>query len=287
MKLSFITDEFTQSFHEAVAFAQEFGLHGLELRSVDDRPIHDFDDDTLNNWKKLLDNAGLEVSNLAGSFFKCDPNPEAISAELKKLERLCQIADILGCSTIRGFTFFRDGDTPATAETLAPYYDSAKQILRRYGKQLVLEADPSVNTSNHASVAALLELLDKDCFAAVYDPGNCLYDPFGEEPFPAGYKAILPHLKHVHIKDVILTENGPLCLAPGQGLVGFRPLLAQLKADGYDGWLSLEPHYRKNQVLTEEQMRTPAGSNFSSGGYEAMAESALALKAMLKEINWI
>ena len=36
MKLSFITDEVTQSFDEAVRFAKENGLTGLELRSVED-----------------------------------------------------------------------------------------------------------------------------------------------------------------------------------------------------------------------------------------------------------
>ena len=36
MKISFITDEVTQSFDEAVRFARQNGLAGLELRSVED-----------------------------------------------------------------------------------------------------------------------------------------------------------------------------------------------------------------------------------------------------------
>ena len=34
MKISFITDEVTQSFDEAVRFARQNGLAGLELRSA-------------------------------------------------------------------------------------------------------------------------------------------------------------------------------------------------------------------------------------------------------------
>ena len=286
MKLSFITDEFTQNIYEAVEFAKKYGLQGLELRSVDDRPIHSFDDETLKQWKQLFDSNGLQVVSLASNFYKCDLRGDVIDEELRKLERLCQIADILGCHTIRGFTFFREGDTPALETELAPHYAEPGKILARYGKQLVLEADPSVNTSNHDGVARVLSLLDARQFAAVFDPGNCLYDPFGEKPFPDGYEAIKPYLKHVHIKDVVLSSDGPVCVAPGTGLVGFVKLLARLQADGYNGWLSLEPHYRKNQVLTEEQMRTPAGAQFSSGGYEVMAESAEALKTLLAHLGW-
>lgn len=39
MKISFITDEVTQSFDEAVRFARQNGLAGLELRSVEDTAI--------------------------------------------------------------------------------------------------------------------------------------------------------------------------------------------------------------------------------------------------------
>ena len=39
MKISFITDEVTQSFDEAVRFARQNSLAGLELRSVEDTAI--------------------------------------------------------------------------------------------------------------------------------------------------------------------------------------------------------------------------------------------------------
>lgn len=286
MKISFITDEFTQSLDEAIAFALEHALQGVELRSVDNRPIHDFSLDEVAEWKKKLDAAGLKVSNLSGSFNKCDRIPALMKAELEKLEKLCQIAEILECNTIRGFTFFRTGEQWAPAEEIAPLFVPAGKILQRHKKMLILEADPSVNTTNHAALANVLALLDGSCFGAVYDPGNCLYDPKREHPFPDGYEAVKPYLQHIHIKDAVYLENGePLCLAPGQGLVGYNELLKRLKADGYNGWLSLEPHYRKDTILTEEQMRTPSGDDFSRGGKEAMQESVEALVGMLNQLN--
>lgn len=284
MKLSFITDEATQSLREAIALAQELGLDGLELRSVEDTAVDAASEDTLRRWHFEIERAGLSVCNLAGSFNKCritaavTPEPE-----LQKLERLCRAADILDCTTIRGFAFFADPSGPAVTEQMTAAFSIPAQMLRKRGKKLLLEADPTVNTTNHAALARLLDTLDTDYFGAIYDPGNDVYDPSGEIPFPDGYFHIRKHLAHVHIKDAVLRNGKPECVKIGTGLVDYPALLRQLKADGYDGWLSLETHYRKGAVLTETQMRLPQGAAFSHGGREALIESAQALKYLLSE----
>lgn len=284
-KLAFITDEATQDFQEAVELAKHCGMQGLELRSVYDAPIDRIAHGTLREWKRQLDGEGLQVCNLAASFYKCAYEGTVPEGELEKLSRLCDAADILGCETIRGFAFFAPEEGNVPPERLAPLFEQPGRILRERGKRLLLEADPSVNTTNHTAVAALLALLDKEAFGAIYDPGNDIYDPLGEKPFPEGYGAIRSRLFHVHIKDAVLAEGSPLCVKPGTGLVDYKGLLEALFQDGYEGWLSLEPHYRKDSVLTEEQMRIPQGSDFSRGGREALAESAEALKGLVSTIT--
>lgn len=284
MKLAFITDEATQDFAEAVELAKDCGLQGLELRSVNDTPIDKIPPMLLREWKRRLNDEGLAVCSLASSFYKCRPE-EGLSEELEKLSRLCDAADILGCGTIRGFAFFAPESGRAAPEELAPFFERPRKLLRQRGKRLLLEADPSVNTTNHAALAALLGLLDREAFGAIYDPGNDIYDPLGEKPFPEGYGAVCSRIFHVHVKDAVLLEGNPFCVKPGTGLVDYRGLLGALIQDGYDGWLSLEPHYRKGSVLTEEQMRIPQGAEFSRGGKEALKESAEALKELLSAVK--
>ena len=281
MKLAFITDEVTQSFDEAVRFAIENGLAGLELRSVEDTPIDAVPADTLRAWKKRLDAEGLAVCGLAGSFYKCAPEPKANAAQLKKLERLCDAADLLGCENLRGIAFFAPPEGSLPAEALAPYFEEPVRLLERRGKTLLLEADPSVNTSNHAALARLLAAIGAPRLRAIFDPGNCLYDPLGETPFPDGYNAIRPWLAHVHIKDAVRAGGEAQCVRVGTGQVGYPALLRRLAADGYDGWLSMETHYRLNARLSEEQLRRPGGAAFSEGGAAATAESVAALKEIL------
>ena len=69
MKISFITDEVTQSLEEAIAFARKHRMQGVELRSVEGLTLEQADRETLKGWKKQLDAARLCVSNLATSFF--------------------------------------------------------------------------------------------------------------------------------------------------------------------------------------------------------------------------
>lgn len=284
MKISFITDEATQDFDEAVAFAQKYDLQGLELRSVDDTPIDQISESTLKIWKEKLDIAGLSVPCLSGSFFKCDvPLDEAPADEIAKLKRLCRAADILGCSLIRGFAFFAPQSGASDANHLKPFFKQASEILHASGKRLLLEADPSVNTTNHASLAHLLDVLDDLAFGAIFDPGNDIYDPLHERPYPEGYEAIRPYLTHVHIKDAVIVNGEISCVKTGTGLVNYPALLRRLAADGYEGWLSIETHYRKSLHLTEDQMRLPQGAAFSAGGMEATAECAIALHELLCE----
>lgn len=281
MKLAFITDEVTQRFDDAVRFAKENGLAGLELRSVEDMPIDAVPAGTLRKWRQRLDAEGLTVCGLAGSFYKCVPEPDAIGAELEKLSRLCDAADLLGCTHLRGFAFFAPPEGPLPAERLAPFFEQPVRMLEQRGKTLLIEADPSVNTSSHAALARLVKAIGSPRVRAIFDPGNCLYDPLGETPFPDGYEAIRPWLAHIHIKDAVRGETGSRCVRVGDGQVGYPALLRRLAADGYRGWLSMETHYRLAAQLTEDQLRRPGGAGFSEGGAAATAESVAALKEIL------
>ncbi len=281
IKLAFITDEATQDLAEAITFAKEHGLQGVELRSVADTPIDRIDHDTLRKYKNMLDEAKLTVCNLASSFFKCLPSQA--EPEYDKLVRLCDAADILECDTIRGFVFFAEGEPKITDEMIARFAP-AVEILRNRNKQLLLEADPSVNTTNHAALASFLDRLNCPEVGAIYDPGNDIYDRYREVPYPDGYNSVKHHIRHVHIKDAVRNENDePECVCIGTGWVDYPGLIRALSADGYDGWMSLETHYRLGAAISEELMTRPGGAAFSEGGMGATAESAAALRKLVEE----
>ena len=243
MKLSFITDEVTQDFQTVLAFAERYGFDGVELRSVEDVAIDRIPPETAKAYQKAFAERGLTVSNLASSFYKCNlGDDEAVRENLDKLWRLCDLADIFGCSTIRGFTFFKGPGCTLKdrMEEILSKFEEPVRILKERGKTLLLESDPSVYTTNHRLLTEFLDALHSPQVGAIFDPGNDVYDELGEVPYPDGYNFVKGYIRHVHIKDAVKNAAGePECVKIGTGLVRYPELLAALKADGYGGFCSL------------------------------------------------
>ena len=88
----------------------------------------------------------------------------------------------------------------------------------------------------------------------------------------------------MHVKDSVREGNGAhaVCIGEGEGQV--REILSALHDDGYDGWLSLETHYRLDVSLDDETLRLPGGAAFSAGGAAASAQSMRALAAIIDEV---
>lgn len=284
MKLSIITDEMTQDLEAAIRFAKAYHLQGLELRTVENQPLEALSAHRLREMRKMLDEEGLEVSNIAGSFFKCEyaiARAGLFREETDKLKRLLEAADILGCRTIRGFAFFQNKNL--TSAQIKEAFQEPLELLKKADKKLLLESDPSVYTTNHSQLRRLLDEIASPQLGAIYDPGNDIYDPEKETPYPDGWHQIEPYVGHIHIKDAVIGPNGPECVCIGTGLVDYEGICEMLAASGYAGYLSLETHYRKGRAaISEAMMRLPGGSAFSDGGLEAAAESAEALQALLQ-----
>lgn len=282
LKLSMITDEMTQSLEEAIAFAKEYGMKGVELRSVEDTTIGNIPEEKLHVYKKMLDKAGLKVVSLASPLCKCVLTEEAIPVEMARLDRLLDACDILDAPSIRAFAFVTDGEKSAV-ETLAKVLLPFAEKAWARGKKLCFEADPSVNTTNHAQLAALLTLMNHPGAGAIFDPGNDIWDRDNEVPYPDGFEAIAGHVCHVHVKDAVKTPEHIDAVCPGTGAVDYPGLMKALKKMGYKGYFSMEPHYRVAAQLSEEMLQRPGGDAFSQGGFQAMVESAEAFKKLYQD----
>ena len=281
-KLSMITDEMTQNLQEAIAFAKEHGMQGVELRSVEDTTIGNIPDEKLAEYKKMLDEAGLKVVSLASPLCKCVLTDACIPEEMARLDRLLKACEILDAPSIRAFAFVTDGEKPSV-ETLAKVLRPFAEKAWEKGRKLCFEADPSVNTTNHQQLNALLDLIDHPAAGAIFDPGNDIWDRDNEVPYPDGFNAIKKHVYHVHVKDAVKTPEHIDAVCPGTGAVDYPGLMKALKEMKYDGFFSMEPHYRVAAQLSEEQLQRPGGDAFSVGGYQAMVESTEAFKKLYEE----
>jgi len=282
MKLGIITDEVTQDIRKAVDFAMKHGLHGLELRSVDDMSIDMLPLKRVKEIKDIIESHGLEVCNISSSFFKCSINSKKeYDDNIEKLKRLMERAHILGCRTIRGFSFFTDGSFDERIDEIIDKFQLPLRMIEEEDIQLLLEPDPSVFTTNHRKLSKLIDLLGSNRIGAVYDPGNGIYDPDFEKPYPDGFNEIKNFIRHVHVKDARLVDGKPESVKIGTGWVPYAEIFKALNAMGYEGYVVLETHYRPKSRIPEELLQKPGGSLFSYNGDLASEESMVELKKML------
>ena len=138
-----------------------------------------------------------------------------------------------------------------------------------------------------ARLARFLSDLGSDRVGAMWDAANCIFEADEPEvPYPDGYQAIKDRMPHMHLKDAKKDPNTgePACTPIDEGDIDFRGQFKALVADGYDGFVSLETHWRPT-ALDEEQLNRPGGSDFSEGGEYASRVCLDNLFAMLRELG--
>lgn len=273
MKLSVITDEFTQNLDEAITVAKSYGLDALELRSVEDIGIFDLPIIDAKRMAKKIFDAELEVSALSSPFFKCSIDSEQeIETNIKGLKHCIKLAEIFNTKLIRGFAFWRK-EGPVPIKRIVELFQQPIELLKGTDLTLVLEDDPSVYGCDAKELIEIIKAIDSPYVKALWDPGNVLYAFTNERTYPDGYEIVKPYMRHVHLKDSRLDENGEAIVCRiTEGTAMIPEMLERLAEDGYKGFLTLESHYRINSVISEETYKLPGGASFSAGGFQSTCE---------------
>lgn len=268
MRLAVIGDEVSQRLPEVVRAATGTGFDGVEVRSLENTPPHRLTDEQLDRTCDTLRAAGLAVAGFSPPVFKA-PLPRT-SADLDAagalLRHCLDQAVRLGAPHMRVFTFFRDGDPDPLAAARA-----ARQVLDGVDSPLplVVETGTRSNSPTLQLTLRFLDALGRDDIGVLWDPGNSIFSGWDDLPAPDEYRLGRDRIRHVHVKDPDGTRG---YVRLGDGMLDWAQLLAQLAADGYQGWVSLETHWRTGRALTARQRDEPWGEDFSADGYQASVE---------------
>lgn len=285
-KKGVITDEISQDFQVAAELAMKYNLDALEIRSVWEKGPHELNEEDIDKIDKIARNSGLIIPAISSPFFKCDiDNADEIKTHMNILEKSINLAQKVGAKYIRGFTFWSKGGFEENLDKIVSKFEEPLKILEREDMTLVLEFDPSVFATNAAKLAKVICGIGSVRVKGLWDPGNDIYEPDGEVPYPDGYEIIKPYMVHMHLKDAVKLPDGKVAGVPiGEGQVDYRGHFRRLIEDGYDGYIMLETHYRPKHDISEELMALPKGSAFSYMGYEATEECLIKWNRLLETI---
>ncbi len=281
MQLSVITDEISQDFEHALDVMLEYDVRAAELRGLWNVNIGELSEPLAVRAKEALKARDMKVSCLSTPIFKCDlftdsseakgPMHLATSRGMEEqqdlLMRCIHWAHWFDTPLLRIFTFWRQGAVTSEIEKrIAEALNGITRIAEKEGVILALENEHACFIGTGAETRHLVSQLQSPAIQVCWDAGNAFFA--GERPYPDGFQAVKPWLKHIHIKDAYRNANGkPVWCVVGEGEIDYVGQFAELKEMNYTGYLSLETHY------------IPDGGTSEAGSRACLA----AMKRMIKD----
>jgi sugar phosphate isomerase/epimerase len=254
-----VTDEFSSDFETAAVAMHEIGMTAAELRVVFGKNILDLSDDELDRIRAIAARYGLEIVSIASPLLKCElPDAPPIDSSIphdifgaqhtiadqpRLTERAFTVAKKMGARIIRVFSYWR---------TVAPdhCFDRVVAALRALADQAAqhqliigLENEHACNIGTGAESARLLKALEHPNFKLIWDPANAYVA--GEKAYPDGYRLLpVQRIVHVHAKDCTMRDRHPVWGPLGEGDINWKGQIHSLREDGYQGYISLETHWK-------------------------------------------
>ena len=272
-KIGVVGDEVSQDFRRVVDFAAEFELDAIEIRSVWNKPPQALTARDIDQMKRILDGTGIRIAGIASPFLKCGIDDMQERAEHLEILRACiKLAGAFDAKMIRTFAFWHTDEVEERWNEIVSAYDEPKKIAEEAGVILGLENEPSTSLSTAKLTERFVDEIGSSNVRVVWDPGNEFYaEECGETPYPDAYERLKRMTVHVHVKDAVKNrETGNIeWVAVGEGSIDWQSQLQALVDDGYDGYVTLETHWRPAQELDESLLNRPGGGAFSEAGGEA------------------
>lgn len=274
-KISGFSDEIADDFIAQLDAMQELGIDHIEVRNlaVNGKPkevIVDLTADDLRAAKCELDKRGMRVSAIGSPIGKIMITDD-FESHLERFQAALRAADAFESSSIRMFSFFMpEGEDPARyRDEVMRRLQALSQAARRHRSDILLlhENESDIYGDTPERCKDIFESVGAENLRFTLDPAN--FVACGVKPFTEAYPTLKPWLHYVHVKDKE-SPKGKVVVA-GEGSAEWRELLGALKADGYAGFFSLEPHL---QV---------AGRSFGYTGRDLFAKAHAALMGLLTE----
>jgi len=259
IRLAAITDEFSPDIDVALDAMKSVGISGVELRTVGGRNVVDLSDSEVASITAAATAREMEIVSVASPLLKCVlPDAPAIDTRFQQdvfgspftfddqprlTGRVFEIARLTGARIVRVFSYWRTIDPPRCEERIVVALHALAEHASTRGVTIGVENEYACNIGTASESARLLNCLHHRHLQLIWDPANAFI--LGDTPFPDGYQ-LLPRdrILHVHVKDCVI-RNGSAVWGPvGEMGIDWAGQIAALKQDRYQGWLSLETHWK-------------------------------------------
>ena len=249
-KISGFSDEIASDINVQFEALGKLNMKYFEPRFINGKSISVLNDEEVVALKAKMDECGIKASSIGSPVGKIKLTDD-FDAHFEMFKRVVKTAKMLDCNYIRIFSFYHEGDE-WTADERALVLERLKMFIA-YAKEenviLLHENEKDIYGDIAPRCLDIMKELACDNFKAVFDPANFIQS--GQDTKEA-FKMLKDFVAYMHIKDA-LNEDGKVVPA-GYGDGNLKYILDSLFANGYDGFLSLEPHLGSFEGLADLEL---------------------------------
>jgi sugar phosphate isomerase/epimerase len=272
--LTGFADEISPDLDEQLETLTQESMAFMELRSVWNKNVLDLTDEELKIVRSAASERGIGISSIGSPIGKV-PVTDPFGPHLERFHRALRAAEALDAPYIRVFSFFiPEGHDPG---------DYREEVIERMGVlageaqrarvTLLHENEKDIYGDVPSRCVDILAEVESPALRAAWDAANFVQCGVAH-PYTDGYESLSPYIEYVHVKDALSGSDEVVPAGEGEGQ--WPETLAALRASGYDGFFSLEPHLAS------------AGTYSGFSGPELFRKAAGAFKGLLREqkIEW-
>ena len=285
--ISGFADEIDPQLDVQLKVVKDLGMEYICFRAADGKGVAEY---TLDEVKERilprLNAAGVKVSSLGSPIGKIDIDDDAAyEKQLQQLDTLCQICNLLDCKYIRMFSFWMLNKNPDEwKDEVLKKLRGFAEIAAKYDVILIHENEKDIYGDTAARCKVILDELASPNFKAAFDFAN--FVQCGENTLEC-WELLKEHVVYIHIKDAVAGKNENVVCATGDGQIP-EILRKAIREDGYEGFLTLEPHlvlFATLQSLEVVDATEVISENKAKDGAEGYEMQFLALRDILSKIN--
>ena len=271
--LTGFADEISPELEEQLETLAQESIGYMELRSVWDTNVLDLSDDELDRIKYATAQRGLRISSIGSPIGKV-PVTNPFGPHLERFRRALRAADVMEAPYVRVFSFFIPEDQQPVhyREEVIDRMGIMAGEAEDSGVTLLHENEKEIYGDVPSRCLDILAGVGSPALRAAWDAAN--FVQCGVRPYKEGYAPLRPYVEYVHVKDALSGSDRVVPAGEGDGQL--PETLSALRASGFDGFFSLEPHLASAGVY----------SGFS--GPELFRKAAGAFKELLRRqgIEW-
>lgn len=264
MKISVVTDEVSSDIETSLEIIKSWGVEYVEIRGIGEERYPEVSEYWHVRLPQLLHEFDLKVAAIPPGLFQptfpAPPGPikfsrrgdtRAVRAALEARRALdhdinvllpasIEAAKRLGTRTIICFNFIRMDhqlSPPATDEMIQILRHAAEKVGAE-GMQLLIEVSEPCSRP-----AEMVRRVNHPAMGINWDPAAA-YEGGEDVPYPDGFEQVRPYIRHIHFKDARTNPETGKREWLLNGIIDWRGALRDLQQDGFDGFISIETHFR-------------------------------------------